>query len=415
MYLLKSVACLALFFIFYKLLLEKESIHKFKRFYLLGSLVASFGIPLIKFTTYTDVSETINPILISNTFDFINSESNSFQEYLPIILLTFYCLGVLFFSFRFIKNLLEITQKIKYNTKVKKAHFINVLLFKDIVPHTFFNYIFLNKQKYESHTVPEEVLLHEQAHAKQKHSVDVLLIELLQIVFWFNPLLFFINKSIKLNHEFLADRAVLNQGIELNLYQNLLLEFSSNSTTPKMANSINYSLIRSKFTFEQIKKRFTVMNTQTSKTRIWVRSFLLVPLVALLLYSFSSKVEVNIMEETNSSINNQDGATKKQLATYNKLAKKYNAIAKEDRIILLKDLEKLEYIYGLMTDEQKRLAKPFPECFPPPPPPPPIPPNTGSVKINGKTFYYLSENGKTRYYTKFGKEVDKNGKLIKVD
>jgi hypothetical protein len=145
------------------------------------------------------------------------------------------------------------------------------------------------------------VLLHEQAHAYEKHSLDLLFIELMQIVFWFNPFIYLIKHSIKLNHEFLADRAVLNNGIETYYYQNILLAFSSNAGPPQLANSINYS---------SIKKRFTVMKTQTSKRAIWLRSIFLLPLLAILIYGFSTK-EIIEIESTSSisQINAQKIAT----------------------------------------------------------------------------------------------------------
>jgi len=558
MYLLKSGACLAILFVFYKLILENENMHQFKRFYLLGMLVVSFGIPLIIFTNYVEVLET-TPINMTTIISETQiEETSTFLNYLPTVLRTIYLIGVVFFSFRFIKNLSKILIKINKNQKVIFTNYTNVLLTEKVIPHTFFSYIFLNKQKYNSHEIPSEVIIHEQTHAKQKHSFDVLFIELLQIVFWFNPLLYFIKHSIKLNHEFLADQAVLSQGVDSSLYQNIILAFSSDASTPRMANSINYSFI---------KKRFTVMKTQTSKSRIWTRSLLLLPLLAILIYSFSTKetlsklviekdnisvndfyliidmdenihyngkiissndipnaiedyknwrseegiyfakigvenkeatnkiypiiqiilesgfenvticeikddalrissknitiniennksftvngisttinelpntltkfnpnltkeersnfVDVIITSEgivpmgfisdikeilinyginkihipgsisDNSSINN--GATKAQIAEYNKLAKKYNTQDKENRVVLMKDLERLEYIYNLMTDEQKATAEPFPDCFPPPPPPfVSLKPIDHIIKMakNNAAFFYENE------------------------
>jgi bla regulator protein BlaR1 len=284
-YLLKSGACLIIFYGFYKLLLEKESIHTFKRFYLLTSVALSFTIPFITFTEYIEVIPQNVPsfypdIPITNTI--IEAEP---INYVPIVLWVIYGMGVLLFSIKFIKNLSQLLYRIKHNTKIKTDQYTNVLLQDLIVPHTFFDYIFLNKQKFETHQIPKEVLLHEATHSKQKHSIDVLFIEILQILFWFNPLIYFIKHSIKLNHEFLADQAVLNLGIASSTYQKILLAFSSpdsyrDASNFKFANAINYS---------SIKKRFTVMKTHTSKQAFWLRSLILLPLLAILIYSFSEK------------------------------------------------------------------------------------------------------------------------------
>ncbi len=354
-YLLKSAACLLIFFVFYKLFLENISAHTFKRFYLLGGIAVSFLIPFVTFTTYVEIPQTANTVFTSvSANEVIPAEERI--NYLPYIIWTIYGLGVVFFGFRFFRNLFNIWRKIQQNPILKKRNFFHVLLQKKIAPHTFFSYIFLNKTKYEANEIPKEVLLHEQAHAQEKHSIDILFIELLRVLFWFNPLFIFLKRSMKLNHEFLADRAVLNQGTETSRYQNLLLAYSSTASTPQLAHSINYS---------SFKKRFTVMKTHTSKKAIWLRTLLLLPVVALMLYGFSSKqtiVKQTSQTETVSE-KSKEKATKAQLALYNKLAKKYNAVAIEERKIPVTDLETLEDIYGIMTTEQKNSAQPFPECY----------------------------------------------------
>ena len=356
-YLLKSAACLAVLHMFYKLFLENENMHFFKRFYLIGMLFLSFLIPLITFTTYGNITESVSPIVFTNNNE---EELNSFLflEIIPLIAWTIYFIGVLFFSIRFWKNLISIILRIKRNPKLKLQSHINVLLHKKVIPHTFLKYIFLNRVDFESNDIPDEVLLHEQTHATQRHSIDILLIEILQTIFWFNPLIYLVKKSIKLNHEFLADQAVLSKGINPSHYQETLLLFSSNTTTPILANSINYSLI---------KKRFTVMKTQTSKNKIWLRSLLILPLLAILIFSFSNKEEVDINETNSLKIVAQEGANKAQIDEYNKLARHYNTMDQSNMRIKKSDIEQLKYLYNLMSDSQIKKVESFPN-FPPPPP-----------------------------------------------
>ncbi|MEM0518235.1 M56 family metallopeptidase [Aequorivita flava] len=518
-YLLKSAAILTVLFAFYKIVLEKTSMHTFKRFYLLGSFCAAFFIPLITFTSYVAISPSVT-IYNDQILQPIHAETKITINYWPFVLWTIYGLGVLFFSVKFIRNLLALVQRIQQNPKYKNSNFIHVLLSETVVPHTFFNYIFLNKTQFTNGEIPAEVMQHEETHARQNHSLDILLVEILQIVFWFNPLFAFLKSSIKLNHEFLADQAVLNSGAQISEYQKILLAFSSNALAPPLAHSINYS---------SIKKRFTVMKIHTSKRAIWLRSLLILPILSLLIYGFSTKevlakvsekntiittdtiedirividkdsqltlngfsvdfedlkseinkrnthltaeqkqkyisatvgfyknddkvLAKNIIEilyannlrklsmsniknleaanlDTNVIVNSYSGktieearilyqeylkdlekfkatrtnvkndennpwsiqvgepeerdentgkiiqqkATKAELAEYNKLALKYNAVEIEKRIIKKKDLERLEIIYRKMTDAQKAIAQPFPECIPPPPPSPPKPP-----------------------------------------
>jgi bla regulator protein blaR1 len=426
-YILKFSACLAIFLAFYKLFLEQENMHQFKRFYLLGSIVTSIAIPFITFTTYVEPQPIVDGFnsIIPLSSDLVSETAENPTNYLPIILWSIYGIGLSLFGLKFGFNLSQIILKIKKNPNLKDSIYINVLLQDLVSPHTFFSYIFLNKYKYETHQIPEEVLLHEQTHAKQKHSLDILLIEILQVIFWFNPLIHVIKNAIKLNHEFLADKAVLNKGVETSNYQKVLLAFSTNDNNIQLANAINYS---------SIKKRITVMKTQTSKQKIWLRSIVLLPLLALTLYSFSDRIEIieeknqlELLEKSRDEIpfeissqaisQEQDGASREQMKEYEKLAKHYNSLPKDQLIIKKVDLDRMKYIYHLMSDKQKKDTEPFPMLPPPPPPPapkakdvkqvlspPPPPPIPASATKEQKEKYkkvveeynrkYTVENGK---------------------
>lgn len=292
-YLLKSSASLVIFIVFYKIFLENESIHVFKRMYLLTVLLISFGIPFITFTqtveTLTDFQEMV---IQSSLFVSIDTQQET-TNYLYYILWSIYFSGVFVYSLKFLVNLTKLSFKIKQNPKLKKQKSVHILLNEMIVPHTFLNYIFLNKVQYQKQQIPKEVLIHEEVHATQKHTLDILFIEVIQIFLWFNPLIYILKKSIKLNHEFLADQEVIKKGITLSKYQQMLLAFSSNDLEPQLATAINYS---------SIKKRFTVMKTVSSKTGIWLRSLVFLPLLAFLIYSFSAKKIIQKETESYSKI-----------------------------------------------------------------------------------------------------------------
>lgn len=315
--LLKSSACLAILMLFYKIVLEPLNHHHFKRFYLLAALLTSAIIPFITFIKYVEPtldfgvydseSMTTPPYFPAELPTITEEQPNTF---LPTLLWAIYAIGVIIFSTRFILNLFKISSKIRTHQKVKTHVFINVLIEKLVIPHTFFNYIFLNKSAFENNDIPQEVLLHEQTHAKQKHSLDILFLEILQVIFWFNPLLYFIKKDIKLNHEFLADQQVLKSGFNLKDYQNLLLRFSSNQKELALVNAINYS---------SIKKRLTIMNTQTTQRTKWLRSLLLLPVLALLLFSFSQtkEVEKSVKPKINVASNANENLIKTPTLTIN--------------------------------------------------------------------------------------------------
>lgn len=286
-YILKSSACLLVLLLFYKLILERENMHQLKRFYLLFATVLGFTIPFITITTYVEPTYTLGtfqpPLLEPVFYPETTQPTEQNTNFWPILLWSIYGIGVLLFLVKFMVNLTKLIVKIKTNPKLKSKNIINVLINNLEIPHTFLSYIFLNKAKFENNQIPEEVLLHEHTHATQKHSLDILFIELLQIVFWFNPIIYFLKKDVKLNHEYLADQAVLQQGTQINTYQHLLLAFSSTYGGNELTNAINYS---------SIKKRLTVMKTQTSSTKKWIKTLVVLPLLAILIFGFSKKEEV---------------------------------------------------------------------------------------------------------------------------
>ena len=289
LYVLKSAACWALLYGFYKLLLERESMHQLKRWYLLGGLVLGALIPLVTFTTYI-TADAGSVSYIIRTEEISTVTNPSFWESIDYmaILWRVYWLGFTVFAARFVWNLGKLLRRIWAHPKQPQRPLFYVLLARPVQPHTFFKYIFVNSKRFAQRAIPKEVLLHEQAHAEQLHSADVLLAEVLQVVFWFNPLVYLLKHSILLNHEFLADQAVLNTGVPKSQYQNTLLAYLNPRTCPDLASAINYS---------SIKKRFTLMKNSSPKRIQWAKSLLLLPLLAILLYSFSSTKEVLLEEE----------------------------------------------------------------------------------------------------------------------
>jgi len=405
-FLLKSTACLVIFLAFYKLVLEKESIHQFKRFFLLGALIASFLIPAIVFTEYVEVvqltTQTTSPIT-GQISDTVTGQVVTEEPYfdLEIGLWMVYLIGVIGFGFRFLRNLAQIALRIRKNPKFKENFITRVLLRQSLPPHTFFNYIFLNQRQFEEKHIPQEVLLHEETHAKQRHSLDILLIELAQVILWFNPIIYLFKYSIKLNHEFLADRAVINGNNDHSQYQNTILSYLSHGSFEQhqstgIANAINYS---------SIKKRFTVMKTNTSRKSFVLRSLLVLPLTALLLFGFSEKRQIEKLDPTEEILILEENTSPSDFKTYNELAKKYNAIPIEKRIIPLEDLKELERIYRKMDETQKENALPFPECSP----------KEDSQKTVDFIEIHINNNGKLLFQGKMVPLEDLKQTLSKVN
>lgn len=284
LYLLKFSACLGLIYLFYKLCLEGENFHVFKRYFLLTGLVLSTLIPLISFEIpwYQEhVMEIVLPIKNANAIDGNIptvepiQPSNEPTVAMPI---WFYIYGLILgvMLFRFLRGLYLITRKAVTNEKLVHQNAHLVLIEEKIAPFSFGNYIFLNKSIYQAKGIESDILLHELTHVRQKHTWDILFVELFLIAFWWNPILYLYKKAIQLNHEFLADREVLAH-TQVPTYQQLLLQ---NATG-------NALYLTSSSTFSITKKRFLMMTHHTSVTARILRGLACLPLILVLIAGFS--------------------------------------------------------------------------------------------------------------------------------
>ena len=138
--------------------------------------------------------------------------------------------------------------------------------------------------------VEQELFTHELTHATQKHTLDVLLIEILQIIFWINPLFIFLKKAIQLNHEYLADETVITKHKNTFQYQHLLINKASWKNEYYLASNLNYLVT---------KKRLKMMTIQSSPTKILLKKLAVIPLLAGFIFLFAERVEAQevIVEE----------------------------------------------------------------------------------------------------------------------
>ncbi|MFK8060778.1 MAG: M56 family metallopeptidase [Polaribacter sp.] len=350
-YLLKSAGCLSLLLFFYHFILEKEKMHSFNRFYLLGSILFSFLAPLTTITVDT-VSE---PILVTESYTEPITNNNSFVpleiietpfDYSQLII-GIYILISCVFLFRFGMNLFKIVRKIKLSEKVNYKNSTLVLVADKILPHTFWNYIFINKNEYKNGKIEEELFTHELTHVTQKHTLDVLLIELLQAVFWINPLFIFLKKAIQLNHEFLADETVINQHKNTFQYQHLLVNKAAWNNEYYLASNLNYSLT---------KKRLEMMTTQSSHTKILLKKLAVIPLLAGFIFLFAERVQAQ--EKIETIYEQPESVQKARLETeiYKEYYYRNGFITTKD-----KNGRKISKKYSELTKEEKK------NVLPPPP------------------------------------------------
>jgi beta-lactamase regulating signal transducer with metallopeptidase domain len=256
---------------------------RFNRAYLLGSLVFSFVIPFQLFSFETTLSNKMSLVRLDEIVLQNNNKSGdaiSGYDFLTIFIFAVYAFAVVILVIRFLWLVTLFYKKSKKNeTRLLNGEKV-VLVDEAILPHSFWNTIFINKNEFENGRIPSELIAHEKAHLQQKHTLDILFIEVLQIVFWFNPILFFYKKAIKLNHEFLADESVNKQFGAVRNYQNLLLHFASNKNTISLASNINYLIT---------KKRLIMMTKKKSPIKVVLKISAVSTVYVLLLFVFSTK------------------------------------------------------------------------------------------------------------------------------
>jgi len=294
---LEITLCLFVFFALYKALLEKTAMHRFKRFYLLFCLTFSLAIPFLHFETENKLvsqfasvevmTETVievftpaEPVILetatSSTFirEIPVNEVKESGNHLTTILISLYGLVTLILLVRYANGVFQIVRKAKSGKQIQYQGAKIILLQEAIVPHNFMSYIFMNRDDYSNEAFRKKLLAHELGHASQKHSVDILFIELLKVFFWFNPLYYFYGKVIRQNHEYLADQMVIKSFGDITAYQKLLLGFV------KRTNQMELSLV-SPSNYSLTKKRFKMMSFKTTKITQIIRIVLMTALVTI--------------------------------------------------------------------------------------------------------------------------------------
>ncbi len=380
-YLIRAALCALLFLLVYMLLLEKENMHRFKRVYLLGSLVLAMSIPLAKVQfTLPLVPKAPSIVQIENKADIsgfkeisvestvnhitINTTEQSAIDYTFLLFVIYVSITVILLL-RLGLNLASFYFSIKKGQLLTHSDKKIVLVNKIVPPYSFGNYIYLNKDDYESGRIADEIIWHEQAHVSQKHSWDIIFVELLITACWFNPVLYLFRLKIKQNHEFLADEAVLKTNEDILAYQNILISIISNNGSAGLASAFNYSII---------KKRFIMMTRKTSKKKVWWSKAMLVPTFVVAVFLFSTQSVANnqltVVGETPASSEISEGGlivpgkgiSAELLKEYQSIVNKYVLERKPDGKISWKtkkindtDFNRLYSLYVQMDTTQRSM------------------------------------------------------------
>lgn len=284
-YFFKMILLSAIFILLYYVFLEKEKNHHFKRFFLLLSVLFSLLVPLLSITYGIEVVEKSVPFFNQEIYILPNIKAEKPSVFtLENIFLGIYLLGFIALFLKFSWGIYKLFKEMKSSSKIKKDNYYIVLKENKITPYSFWNYVFLYREDFLENKIDVKILLHEQAHIAQKHSIDILFIELLLCVFWFNPSFYLYKKAMITNHEFLADDTVLQQYQDIENYQKLILrELISEKI-----------LFTHPFNLHNTKKRIIMMTTKLTKLAK-LKSYLTIPISATLFFLFVEKVSAKII------------------------------------------------------------------------------------------------------------------------
>ncbi|GAB3935509.1 M56 family metallopeptidase [Mucilaginibacter myungsuensis] len=298
MYLVNFVLCSSLLLGIYKLFLQNERMYRFNRFYLLFSLVFSAVVPFvviaIEAETFPVIYEQMNEVLApAATVSPDKVVKQSVVEVSPVdysgfVLPGLYTLITVALLVRFGINLYKIASSAKRGEVVADHDPKLILTDEQVTPHSFLRYIFLNKKDHTEGKIAPQIICHEQTHVRQLHTLDVLLVEVMQVICWFNPFIPFYRKAIQLNHEFLADEGVIQNYEDTPSYQYLLLAHATQTHSLQLTSQFNY---------QTTKKRLIMMTKTTSKVVALGKKLMLIPVAAMAVTLFSEKTQAEVLPE----------------------------------------------------------------------------------------------------------------------
>ena len=291
-YILKTSLCLAVFYLFYRLLLSKETFHRFNRWALLGMLLLSCVIPLIEVTTHeaTDMSQpflSLEEMLVMAEPAPVMEEVSTPFPWRALLLLV-YLVGIGFFFVRHLWSLGRMLRLLRASKKESMEDGITLYIHEDknVAPFSWMNNIAISKDDLEENG--DAVLTHERAHIRNRHSWDLLLAEGCIFFQWFNPAAWLLKQELQTVHEYEADEWVIENGIDAKTYQLLIIKKAVGARLYSIANSFNHS---------SLKKRITMMIKKKSNPWARLKYLYVLPLAAVAVAAFARPEVSNELAE----------------------------------------------------------------------------------------------------------------------
>ena len=291
-YILKSSVCLAVFYLFYRLLLSRETFHRFNRVALLSILLLSCLLPLVEVTVekQTEVHQTMMTLeqwlMLADMMNTTNVAELQIEEvtvtWIHVALLV-YLAGILLFAFRNGYSLLKLGNLLRLGRKEDLSKYTDggekvtlIVHDHDIAPFSWMKYIVISQKDLDENG--REILIHELAHIQNRHSWDLLVADICIFFQWFNPASWLLKQELQNIHEYEADETVIEKGVDAKQYQLLLIKKAVGTRLYSMANSFNHS---------SLKKRITMMLKEKSSPWARLKYLYVLPLAAIAITAFA--------------------------------------------------------------------------------------------------------------------------------
>jgi|GEM_PF-1293516 len=299
-YLLKSAGVLSIFVLLYHFLLRRLTFFKANRWFLLFGMIASIGFPLIEITqtVYVEQPEVFYvPQQTATPMTYLAPEPvvEPFIDLNQMLFLVYASIS-LFFIGKMAVELLSLRRLIKSGSRRMEDGFVRISLSRKVTPFSFFNYICFY-EKEEKSAASDLILKHEQVHAREWHSVDLLLTHVYCAIFWMNPLAWLLKRQIGENLEFIADATAKVQNTTGISYERTLLSSAASHMQPALANN---------FFTPFIKKRIQMLQKETSKTWNAYKYALILPVILLFLYSFNVVDKIEYIKANKETVKNSN-------------------------------------------------------------------------------------------------------------
>lgn len=287
--LLQSSLSIAAIYLVYHVFLRKDTFFKTNRFYLITAILFSLFIPFLDLSRlFGPIERTyfvlLDPIIISpeGIQSTLDNNPSVFQ-----IAMAIYFTGAIIFLFRFLFQLGQLTLLIRRYGISKRQGMRFVFTDKTYSPFSFFNIVFLNRTDLESIDT-QKIIAHEKVHIQQWHSLDLMLLEIITIIQWFNPFIWMYRHAVKTLHEYLADEGVLHSGVDVKVYSALLFSQSTGIQINDLANNFSKSLL---------KRRFIMMTKSRTQKFARLKLMFVLPLAFSMLLVISCGPDVPAQQE----------------------------------------------------------------------------------------------------------------------